>query len=219
VEAGRTLGVVGRTGSGKSTLGRLLFRFYDATSGSVRLGGVDVRDVALDMVRRRVALVTQEVQLLQASLRDNLTFFGDHTSDGGILAALRDLGLEEWYAALPEGLETPLGATGAGLSAGQAQLLALTRAFLRRPDVVVLDEASSRLDPLSERLAEGAIERLLAGRTALVIAHRLATLRHVDDVLIVEEGQLVEHGPRAALAANPDSRFAHLLRTGMEVLA
>ena len=230
LEAGRTLGVAGRTGSGKSTLGRLLFRFYDPSGGSVRLGGVDVRDVPLDAVRRRVALVTQEVQLLQASLRDNLTFFGGHTSDHEILAALRELGLEEWYAALPQGLDTPLGVGGAGLSAGQAQLLAVARAFLRRPDVVVLDEASSRLDPLSERLAAGAMERLLhpsaRTRTALVIAHRLATLHRVDDVLILEEGQVVEHGPRAALAADSASRFAHLLRTGeasqgrlMEVLA
>lgn len=219
LEAGRTLGVVGRTGSGKSTLGRLLFRFYDVTAGSVRLGGVDVRDAPLEAVRRRVSIVTQEVQLLHATVRENLTFFGAHTTEAQILAALRALGLEEWYAALPQGMDTPLGAAGAGLSAGQAQLLALTRAFVRQPDAVILDEASSRLDPLTERLAGRAIQRLLAGRTALVIAHRLATLRRVDDVLVLEHGQVVEHGARADLAADPCSRFSHLLRTRLEVLA
>ncbi|HEX2186701.1 MAG TPA: ATP-binding cassette domain-containing protein [Chloroflexota bacterium] len=243
---GRTLGIAGRTGSGKSTVGRLLFRFYDPQAGSVRLGGVDLRDAPLDEVRRRVALVTQDVQLLQASLRDNLTLYGDRESDATILAALRDLGLESWYASLPHGLDTMLGPAGpigggsdaddagpqVGLSAGQAQLLALTRAFLRQPDVVVLDEASSRLDPHSERLAQGAIDRLLAGprggggdagpgaagRTAIVIAHRLSTLRRVDDVLILEAGRLVEHGPRAVLAVDAGSRLSELLRTGMEVL-
>jgi ATP-binding cassette subfamily B protein len=243
---GRTLGIAGRTGSGKSTVGRLLFRFYDPQAGSVRLGGVDLRDAPLDEVRRRVALVTQDVQLLQASLRDNLTLYGDRESDATILAALRDLGLESWYASLPHGLDTMLGPAGqsgagsdagdagvqVGLSAGQAQLLALTRAFLRQPDVVILDEASSRLDPHSERLAQGAIDRLLAGprggggdagpgaagRTAIVIAHRLSTLRRVDDVLILEAGRLVEHGPRAVLAVDAGSRLSELLRTGMEVL-
>ena len=212
--AGRTLGLLGRTGSGKSSLARLLVRSHDPVEGSVRLGGVDVREVGLAELRRRVGMVTQEVQLFNAPVRDNLTFFDPSVPDAQLLEAIDALGLTPWLESLPSGLDTGLGPT-AGLSAGQAQLLALVRVFLRDPGLVVLDEASSRLDPTTERLVRGAIERMLHGRTAVVIAHRLETIQRVDEIAVLAEGRLVEHGPPAALAADPTSHYARLLRTGL----
>ncbi|MET0901727.1 MAG: ABC transporter ATP-binding protein [Acidimicrobiales bacterium] len=208
---GTRLGVVGRTGSGKSTLGRLLARLWDVTNGSVRLGGVDVRDAATDDLRRRVAVVSQDVELLRASLRDNLTFLGTvDATDDEMRAALADVGLAGWAASLDDGLDTVLEG-GSGLSAGQAQLLAFARVLLADPGLVLLDEATSRLDPETEtRLAEAA-DRALRGRTVVIIAHRLATLDRVDEVLVLERGRVLEHGRREALAADPTSEFARLL--------
>jgi ATP-binding cassette subfamily B protein len=220
--SGKTLGVLGRTGSGKTTLTRLLFRLYDVDAGAIRLDGVDLRDVVLSDLRRRVGMVTQEVQLFQATIRDNLTLFRNHDpdeapiSDDQIIAAIETLGLKDWFRALPDGLDTMLKSGDKGLSAGEAQLLAFTRVFLRDPRLIILDEASSRLDPATEQLLERAIDRLLHGRTGIIIAHRLRTVQRADDILILENGNLIEHGPRLQLVANPDSRFSQLLQTGME---
>ncbi len=217
---GKVLGLLGRTGSGKTTITRLLFRLYDATGGAICLGGQDVRHVALDEVRRSVGMVTQEVQLFQASLRDNLTFFDRTIPDERIVDALHTLGLAQWLASLEHGLETRLDGGGRGLSAGEAQLLAFTRVFLKDPGLVIMDEASSRLDPVTEGLIERAIDRLLHNRTAIIVAHRLATVQRADAIMILSDGQIVEHGDRVALMARSDSRFAQLLQTGMaEVLA
>lgn len=219
LEPGRVLGVVGRTGSGKTTLTRLLLRFYDPLAGAVRLGGVDLRAVRLAAVRARVGLVTQEVQLFQASVRDNLTLFDDRVPDERITTVLETLGLGDWLRGLARGLDTPLGPAGAETSAGQAQVLACARIFLRDPDLVMLDEASSRLDPATERLMHTALGRLLEGRTGIIVAHRLATIAYADDILVLEDGQVREHGPRLTLAADPASRFARLLRAAAEQTA
>ncbi|MFO7168857.1 MAG: ABC transporter ATP-binding protein [Chloroflexota bacterium] len=216
VEAGRVLGVVGRTGSGKTTLTRLLSRFYDPQEGAVRLGGVDLRDVRLAAVRARIGLVTQDVHLFSASVRDNLTLFDDRVPDARLRAVLEELGLGDWLAELPRGLDTVLGSGGAGLSAGQAQVLACARIFLRDPDVVILDEASSRLDPATERLVHTALGRLLEGRTGIIVAHRLSTVSYADDILVLEGGRVREYGPRRALAADPGSHFSRLLRVAAE---
>ena len=213
--AGRVLGLLGRTGSGKTTLARLLTRLYDPPAGTIYLGGVDVRAVRLADLRQRVGLVTQEVHLLGASVRDNLTLFDPGIGDDRIADVLDELGLTGWLRSLPAGLDTELTA-GGGLSAGEAQLLAFARIFLRDPGLVILDEAAARLDPVTEARIERAIDRLLAGRTAIVIAHRLTTVQRVDDIMILEGGRIVEHGPRAGLAADPGSRFAGLLRVGLE---
>lgn len=216
---GRVLGVLGRTGSGKTTLARLLLRFYDPTSGAVALGGVDLRDAALDDVRRQATLVSQDVQLFHASVRDNLTFFDPSIDDARILEVLGRIGLAGWLRRLPgAGSEGDLDSvmTAGALSAGEAQLLAFARVFLREPGLVILDEASSRLDPATERHIERAIDALLADRTGIVIAHRLATLQRCDEILILEEGRIVERGSRIALTGDPSSRFAGLLRTGLE---
>ncbi|BCX04113.1 MAG: helicase [Candidatus Roseilinea sp.] len=214
--AGRVLGLLGHTGSGKTTLSRLLFRFYDPTEGAILLDGVDIRRMKLADLRRRIAVVTQEVQLFQASVRDNLTFFDRRIPDTHILEILDDLGLGDWLVSLPDGLDTELQSGSGGLSAGEAQLLAFARAFLQAPQLVVLDEASSRLDPATERLVERAVDKLLRGRTAIIIAHRLTTVQRADDILILEDGHVREFGPRSALLARPDSRFSQLLRAGMQ---
>lgn len=214
----RVLGIVGRTGSGKSTVTRLLFRLYDPDQGAVRLGGVDLRELRLAEIRSRVALVTQEIQLFHATVRDNLTLFDRSIPDARIEEALERLGLHDWRATLDSGLDTMLASGGGGVSAGEAQLLAFARVFLRDPDVVILDEASSRLDPATEARLEQAIDTLFAGRTAIVIAHRLATIERADEVLVMAGGEVVEHGERALLAADPASRFAEMLRTGHDLV-
>ncbi len=176
IEPGEVLGLLGRTGSGKTTLTRLLFRLYDPACGIVRLGDADLRQAQRRNLRNLIGMVTQDVQLFHATVRDNLTFFDQTIDDAHILQALSDLGLLSWYQELPDGLDTLLAAGGGGLSAGEAQLLAFARVFLRDPAVVILDEASSRLDPATERLLEQAIDKLLRGRTAIIIAHRLSTV-------------------------------------------
>ena len=183
---GRVLGLLGRTGSGKTTLTRLLFRLYDLSSGAIRLGGVDLRAARLGDLRGRVGIVTQDVQLFQASIRDNLTLFDRSIADERIMAMLDQLELAGWVATLKHGLDTELGPGGGGLSAGEAQLLAFARVFLQDPGLVILDEASSRLDPATERLIERAVDRLLAGRTGIIIAHRLATVQRADEIMILE---------------------------------
>jgi ATP-binding cassette, subfamily B, bacterial len=210
---GAVLGVVGRTGSGKTTLARLLFRLYDPQTGTIRLGGTDLRRFRLAELRRSVGLVTQEVQLFRGTVRDNLTFFDPGVPDARLHNVLGRVGLEEWLHALPGGLDGETGGAGA-LSAGQAQLLAFARVFLRDPAVVILDEASSRLDPATEAQVEQALDALLAGRTGIVIAHRVATVRRADHILVLEHGRVVECGPRAVLEADTTSRFAALLRAG-----
>jgi ABC-type multidrug transport system fused ATPase/permease subunit len=222
---GTVLGLLGRTGSGKTTLSRLLFRLYDPDEGSICLGRdtddgphapVDIRTLPLSELRRRAGMVTQDIQLFQASVRDNLTFFDPAIADERILQAIRDLGLGPWLESLPEGLETQIASGGSGLSAGEAQLLALTRIFLQDPGVIILDEASSRLDPVTERLIERAVNRLISGRTAIVIAHRLGTVRRADEIMILEHGGIREHGAREELARDPTSHFYRLLKTGLE---
>lgn len=208
--AGRSLGVVGRTGSGKTSLGRVLARFWDPTAGTVRIGGVDLRDADPRSLRARVAVVTQEVEVLRASVRDNLTLFGTVTADDEALTtALADVGLGSWLAGLPAGLDTELDGSDR-LSGGEAQLLAFARVLLADPGLVLLDEATSRLDPATEARVTAATRRLREGRTLVVVAHRLATLDDLDEVCVVDDGRVVEHGPRATLAADPTSRYATL---------
>ncbi len=214
--ARKVLGILGRTGSGKTTLARLLFRLYDPTTGTISLNGVNIRDVAVDDLRDHVGMVTQDVQLFQASVRDNLTFFKQVVSDQQIERVLTELGLWEWILSLSGGLDAQLATGGQGLSAGEAQLLAFARVFLKNPDLVILDEASSRLDPATENLLERAVDRLLEQRTGIMIAHRLKTVLRADDIMVLEDGCIVEYGPRVALMNDPTSRFYSLLQTGLE---
>lgn len=157
------------------------------------------------------------MHLFNASLRDNLTVFHAGVPDLALERALAELSLKGWLASLPNGLDTSLGVSGAGLSAGEAQLVACARVLLREPDLVILDEASSRLDPATDRRVHAAMSRLLQGRTGVIVAHRLSTMAHADEILVLEEGRVREHGSRHALAADPTSRFAGLLQLSDEV--
>jgi ATP-binding cassette subfamily B protein len=216
LKAGSVLGLLGRTGSGKTTLGRLIFRLYDVESGSIKINNADLREAQLRSVRRNIAIVTQDVQLFRASIRDNLTFFDRSISDETIIATLEELELGDWFRSLPKGLDTELETGSRSLSAGEAQLLAFTRVFLRNPGLVILDEASSRLDPATEQKLERAIDKLLKDRTAIIIAHRLDTIHRADEIMILDKGNVSEYGDRRQLAADPNSRFYQLLQTGME---
>ncbi|MGZ4703213.1 MAG: ABC transporter ATP-binding protein [Ilumatobacteraceae bacterium] len=211
--AGRSIGLVGRTGSGKTTLSRLVLRLVEATGGSVLLGGVPIEQIPLGELRRRVALVPQEVELLSGTIRDNVTLFDEVPTDEAVASALCNAGLENLAVG---GIHRRLGAGGAGLSAGEAQLLALARVWLRDPDIVVLDEATARIDPATEVELEAAVARLCQGRTTLIIAHRLSTLRHVDEIVVLDRGRVVEHGNRVDLADDIDSRYRHLLELALD---
>ena len=214
LEAGRTLGLLGRTGSGKSTLTRLLFRFYDVQQGVIRLSGTPIRDLRLQGLRQQVGMVTQDVQIFRATVRENLALFDDSVDDATIMNAVEALGLMDWFGGLAAGLDTQISA--GGLSAGESQLLAFARVFLKDPGLVILDEPSSRLDPATEHRIDRAVHELLRGRTGLIIAHHLATVQRVDDIMILEEGGVLEYGDRPRLAADPTSRFSQLLALGLE---
>jgi ATP-binding cassette subfamily B protein len=216
LKPGRVLGLLGRTGSGKTTITRLLFRLYDPTAGVIRLGGADIRQARLADLGRHVGMVTQNVQIFRATLRDNLTFFDPTIADEEILRVIQELQLTAWYRSLSDGLSTILGSGGSGLSAGEAQLLAFARVFLKDPGLVILDEASSRLDPATERLIERAVDKLFRNRTGIIIAHRLATVHRADEIMILEDGLISEHGERERLVKDPTSRFSELLRTGLQ---
>ena len=213
IPAGAVVGLLGRTGSGKSTLIRLLFRLYDVTGGSIKIGDHALPEYQLASLRSRVGLVTQDVQLFYATVRDNLTFFNRDISDDKLLDALRTLGLERWLSQQPQGLDTLLAANGA-VSAGEAQLIALARVYLKQPQVIILDEASARIDPETEKMLEVALDTVLAGKTTIIIAHRLQTVRRCDYIAILADGQLQEFGGEADLRNTPESRYATLLRSG-----
>lgn len=213
--SGKVLGLLGRTGSGKSTLTKLLIRFYDPTEGAIHLNGVDIRSLAQAELRRSIGVVTQQVQLFNATVRENLTLFDSTIADDQILRALHAVGLEDWLASLADGLDTHLAADGT-LSAGEAQLLAFTRVFLADPQLIILDEASSRLDPATEQRIEKALDKLLHNRTVVIVAHRLATVNRADEIMILSQGRVIEHGERTVLIADPHSYFNQLLQTGLE---
>jgi ATP-binding cassette, subfamily B, bacterial len=220
--AGRCLGVLGRTGSGKTSLARLLLRLAETTDGCLLVGGIAIDDLDDDSFRTRVTAVPQDVQLFPGTVLQNVTLFADRT-EAEVTDALRLVGLGSWLQGLPEGLHTMLGnderdagGTRTGVSAGQAQLLALSRALLRNPSVVVLDEATSRIDPATQATIQHATAQLLRGRTSVVIAHRLETLDMCDDIVVLDHGRIVEYGQREQLALDTSSRYAHLRSIGEE---
>jgi putative ABC transport system ATP-binding protein len=193
--------VVGETGSGKTTFAKLLTRLMDPSVGTVRLGGVDVSDVSFDELRGHVLMVPQEGFLFDATLRENLRYGLPGADDRALLAAVDDIGLVDWFATLPNGLDTRVGQRGESLSAGERQLVALLRSALADPDFLVLDEATSAVDPQTELRATRALGRLLDGRTSVTIAHRLSTAENADRVLVFDAGRLVEDGTHTELVA------------------
>ncbi|MCZ1269504.1 ABC transporter ATP-binding protein, partial [Paenibacillus tundrae] len=216
IKPGERLGIIGRTGSGKSSLSRVLLRLYNLDSGTIRVGGKDITELTLPALYRRVGMVTQDVQLFDGTLRDNLTLFNQDVSDQIIKETTDRLGLSHWIESQPAGLDTHLKAGGSSLSAGEAQLFALTRVFLTEPSLVILDEPSSRLDAATESMLQSAIDQLMKQCTGIIIAHRLATLEKVDQIMVLGDGKVLEFGARKALASDPASHYARLLITGRE---
>lgn len=203
VPTGQRIALVGETGSGKTSLARLMSRFFDPTEGVIRVGGVDLRDVPMESLRRSIAVVPQEGFLFDGTLRSNLAYALPHASDQDLerraLAAFESLGLDGWIATLEDGLDTPVGPRGELLSAGERQLVSIARAYLRDPDLLILDEATSAVDPATEVRISRALEGLMQGRTAVVIAHRLSTAERADIVGVMDQGELVEVGSHREL--------------------
>jgi ATP-binding cassette, subfamily B, bacterial len=217
VPAGQTVALVGATGAGKSTLAKLVARFYDPSEGSITLDGVDLRDVTDEDLRRAVVMVTQESFLFSGSVADNIALGRPSATRDEIEEAARAVGADTFIRALPDGYDTDVRKRGGRLSAGQRQLVAFARAFLANPSVLVLDEATSSLDIPSERAVQTAVERVLANRTALIIAHRLSTVLVADRVLVVDDGRIVEDGSPADLVRD-DGAFADLHRAWRDSL-
>jgi ATP-binding cassette subfamily B protein len=199
VPAGQTLALVGATGAGKSTLAKLVARFYDPTDGRVLVDGHDLRDVKLHSLRSQMGIVPQEGFLFSGTVRDNIAFGRPDADDEQITAAARAVGAHEFIAALEHGYETEVGERGAQLSAGQRQLIAFARALIADPRILVLDEATSNVDLHTEGRIEAGLRRLLAGRTAIVIAHRLSTIRQASRIVVLEQGRIVEQGTHEEL--------------------
>ena len=218
VRPNEKLAVVGPSGAGKSTIFQLAQRFYDPLHGSVLLDGIDVREADPADVRARIAMVPQETVIFAASARDNLRYGNWDASEDELWEAARDANAETFLRALPEGLDTFMGEGGARLSGGQRQRIAIARALLRRAPLLLLDEATSALDAESERLVQDALERLMEARTTIIIAHRLATVRAADRIIVLDHGQIVEEGTHAALAA-ADGLYARLARLQFDGLA
>jgi ATP-binding cassette, subfamily B, bacterial len=218
IPAGQTVAIVGATGAGKTTIARLLARLYDPQEGSVRLDGTDLRELADKTLRHEVVLITQENFLFSGSIADNIELGKPGASREEIVAAATAIGAHGFISALPGGYDEGVGKAGGRLSAGQRQLISFARAFLAAPAVLVLDEATSLLDIPSERLVQEALTRILSGRTAVIIAHRLSTVAIADRVLVLERGQIIEDGSPADLLAS-DGEYSALHASWQESLA
>ena len=209
VPKGKTVAVVGPSGAGKTTMADLLPRFYDVTEGAIRIDGVDIRQLRLADLTALMGVVTQDSVLFNDTVAANIAFGQEGATRAQVEAAARTAHADEFIAALPEGYDTNIGDGGVKLSGGQRQRIAIARAVLKNPPILILDEATSALDTENERLVQDALSHLMGGRTSLVIAHRLSTIRHADDIYVIRDGRVVEHGTHEDLVAK-DGLYSHL---------
>jgi ATP-binding cassette subfamily B protein len=218
IAAGETISLVGPTGAGKSTIAKLVTRFYDPSEGDVTIDGHDLRDITIDSLRRQLGVVPQEPFLFAGTMRDNIAFARPDATDDEVMDAVHRVGLTELIERLPEGIETPVHERGVSLSSGERQLIALARAFLAAPRVLVLDEATSNLDLKSETQVEAGLDAVLEGRTAIIVAHRLSTAMRADRIAVVDDGQIIELGSHDQLVAIPGGRYAEMFEAWMSHL-
>ncbi|HNX51634.1 MAG TPA: ATP-binding cassette domain-containing protein, partial [Thermoanaerobaculaceae bacterium] len=209
IPAGKVVALVGGSGAGKSTVAQLLPRFWDVSDGRITIDGVDVRDLRLASLRGKLGLVTQETVLFNTTIRANIAYGQDGVDDARLHAAASAAYAEEFIAEFPDGFDTMVGESGVRLSGGQRQRLAVARALYKNPPILILDEATSALDAEAEGIVQRALENLMRGRSTLVIAHRLATVRHADTIVVMDEGRVVEQGTHADLLARGGA-YAHL---------
>ncbi|MEE1306999.1 MAG: ATP-binding cassette domain-containing protein, partial [Anaerovibrio sp.] len=200
-EPGQMIALVGPSGSGKSTIANLIPRFYDVDSGTISIDGHDIRQVTADSLREQIGLVPQETMLFSTTVMENIRYGRLDATDEEVVEAARAANAEEFIKDLPEGYDTKLGERGLNLSGGQRQRLAIARAILKNPRVLILDEATSALDTESEKIVQDALDKLMVGRTSFVIAHRLSTIFNADQIFVVENGHLREHGTHEELLA------------------
>jgi ABC-type multidrug transport system fused ATPase/permease subunit len=212
VRPGETLALVGHTGSGKSSIAKLIARFYEFQGGSILIDGVDIRALDLPSYRARLGIVTQTPFLFDGTVRENIRYGRPEASDEQVLEVARHVGGGDWIGSLPQGLDTPVGERGAQLSLGQRQLVALARVLLQDPAIVILDEATASIDPLTETLIQEGLDIVLEHRTSIVIAHRLSTVRHADRIIVLRQGQIIEQGNHEALLER-GGHYAELYNT------
>lgn len=212
IHAGETLALVGHTGSGKSSIAKLVARFYEFQGGQISIDGVDIRKLDLSDYRSRLGMVTQSPFLFDGTVRENIRYGRPDAIDADVLAAARHVGGDDWIASLPRGLDSHVGERGSSLSMGQRQLVALARVLLQDPAIIILDEATASVDPLTETLIQEGLDRVLAGRTAIVIAHRLSTVRHASRIIVLRKGAIIEEGSHSGLLAT-GGHYAELYNT------
>jgi len=210
IRPGQTLAVIGNTGSGKSTIAALLCRLYDATAGGVAIDGIDVRDYALTSLREQIGYVPQDVFLFSDSIRHNINFGLDHPEEEKMLQAARDAAVYDNILAFPEGFDTKVGERGVTLSGGQKQRVSMARALVKEPKVLILDDSLSAVDTKTENTILGALQRIMANRTSLIISHRVSSVKLADDILVLDDGAIVQHGTHEALMAEPDGLYRAL---------
>lgn len=212
IRPGETLALVGHTGSGKSSIAKLIARFYEFQGGRIMIDGIDIRALDLEAYRGRLGIVTQTPFLFDGTVIENIRYGRPEADDAAVLAAAQHVGGGDWIASLPNGLNTQVGERGAGLSMGQRQLVALARVLLQDPAIIILDEATASVDPLTETLIQEGLDLVLQGRTAIVIAHRLSTVRHADRIIVLRKGEILESGSHDALLAR-GGHYAELYNT------
>jgi len=212
IRPGETLALVGHTGSGKSSIAKLIARFYEFQRGRITIDGVDIRALDLEAYRARLGIVTQTPFLFEGTVRENIRYGRPEATDEEVLAAARKVGGGDWMASLPNGLDSEVGERGGSLSMGQRQLIALARVLLQDPAIVILDEATASVDPLTEALIQEGLDAVLADRTSIVIAHRLSTVRSADRIIVLRQGQILEEGSHDDLLAR-GGHYAELYNT------